>query len=218
MHAKPKPDCWRGVGDPAPYVPGVPETVPRARSLPALFSAMACCTRCELALGRTQVVVGAGDPAARLMFVGEAPGKQEDLQGHPFVGQAGKLFDRLLSGIGLTREEVFVTNVVACRPPGNRTPKASEIKAHAPWLEHQLALVRPALLVTLGRVALTYFLPRARVTEVRGQPQEVERDGRVMPLLPLLHPASVFRDYHARLPVMEADFGRIPGVLAEAEE
>ncbi len=214
MQAKPGSNCWRGVGDAAPFVAGLPETVPRARSLPALFSAMSCCTRCELALGRTQVVHGVGSPDARLLFVGEAPGKQEDLKGEPFVGQAGKLFDRLLEGIGLRRDEVYITNVVACRPPGNRAPKASEVKAHAPWLERQLELVRPDALVTLGRSALTYFLPKAKVTLVRGQPQQVERAGRVIPLLPLLHPATVFRDYHALLPAMEADFRKIRELLA----
>ncbi len=213
MRARPKPDCWRGVGDPAPYVPGLPETVPRPRSLAALFSAMACCTRCELARGRTQVVVGVGDPAARLMFVGEAPGKQEDLKGEPFVGQAGKLFDRLLEGIGLRRDEVYITNVVACRPPANRTPRAGEVKAHAPWLERQLELVQPEVLVTLGRSALMYFLPKAKVTQVRGQPQPLARGDRVIPILPLLHPATVFRDYHALLPAMETDFQEILALL-----
>ncbi len=214
MPGKADPGCWRGVGDPAPFVPGLPETVPAARSLEPLFAAMVCCTRCELALGRSRVVLGVGNRGARLMFVGEAPGKQEDLQGEPFVGQAGKLFDRLLEGIGLERREVFITNVVACRPPGNRAPRMKEIKAHAPWLEAQLHLVQPELLVTLGRAALTYFLPGGKVTQLRGQTQQVERDGRVIPLLPLLHPATVFRDYHALLPPMEADFRRIPELLA----
>ncbi len=213
MPGKADSGCWRGAGDPTPFVPGLPETIPPARSLRALFAAMVCCTRCELALARTRVVLGVGNPGARLMFVGEAPGKQEDLQGEPFVGQAGKLFDRLLEGIGLERREVFITNVVACRPPGNRAPRMKEIKAHAPWLEAQLRLVQPELLVTLGRAALTYFLPGGKVTQLRGQAQQVERDGRLIRLLPLLHPATIFRDFHALLPRMEADFRRIPELL-----
>ncbi|HEX9108253.1 MAG TPA: uracil-DNA glycosylase, partial [Longimicrobiales bacterium] len=172
MSTRRKQDCWHGMGDDAPFVPGWPATVPASASLPALFQAMSCCTRCELAPGRTQVVHGVGSARARIMFVGEAPGKQEDLKGEPFVGQAGRLFDRLLAENGLERADVFITNVVACRPPANRTPKASEVKAHAPWLERQLQLVQPEVLVTMGRIALTYFLPGAKVTQLRGVPQQ----------------------------------------------
>src|SRR5512135_994997 len=100
--------CWRGMGDPAPFVAGLPETVPRARTLERLFEAMACCTRCELAADRTQVVRGVGDPHARVVFVGEAPGAQEDRKGEPFVGQAGRLFDQLLADVGLARADVFI--------------------------------------------------------------------------------------------------------------
>lgn len=201
-----KRDCWRGIGDPRPFVPGFPERVPRARSLPALFREMVCCTRCELAPARTQVVLGVGDPAARIMFVGEAPGKQEDRKGEPFVGQAGTLFDQLLAENGLSRGDVFITNVVACRPPANRTPRPTEVKAHAPWLEEQIRLVSPALIVTLGRIALTYFLPKARVTELRGTVQRLQRDSGPVRLLPLLHPAAVLRNRREMLPGMQADF------------
>lgn len=211
-----KPGCWRGKGDSAPFVPGVPEQVPRAPSVAALFRAMACCTRCELAPGRTQVVVGVGDPKARVMFIGEAPGAEEDRRGEPFVGAAGRLFNRLLEKNGFTRAEVFITNVVACRPPGNRTPRAREVRAHSPWLEEQLRLVDPDVLVTLGRSALTYFLPKAKVTEVRGRPQQVERNGRTLPLLPLYHPAAILRNQDELLPKMEADFARLRPLLAEA--
>ena len=201
--------CWRGIGDPTPYVPGLPAMIPRARSLRALFDAMACCTRCELAPGRTQVVCGSGASDARLGLVGEAPSAREDRDGRPFVGQAGRLLDALLAANGLPRDEVFITNVVACRPPGNRTPRAHEMAAHAPWLEQQLRLVRPNLLVTLGRVALTYFLPRARITQIRGTVQEIERDGRTIPL----HPAAILRNRRELLPAMEADFRKIPALL-----
>lgn len=200
--------CWRGKGDEAQYVPGIPEVVDRASSLDALFRAMVCCTRCELARERTQVVVGTGPAKARIMFVGEAPGAEEDRQGRPFVGRSGKMVDRLLELNGLDREEIFITNVVACRPPGNRTPRVGEIRAHAPWLEEQIRLVSPSLIVTLGRVALTYFLPGAKITEVRGTPHTIERNGRSITLLPLFHPSAALRRREL-VPTMETDFAKI---------
>ncbi len=204
--------CWRGRGDPNPYVPGIPEEVPRARSLTALFDAMACCTRCDLARDRTQVVKGVGPTTADLMFVGEAPGADEDRQGAPFVGRSGRLLDRLFEVNGLDRGKAFITNVVACRPPGNRNPKAREIKAHAPWLEEQIRLVEPALIVTLGRIALTYFIPKGKITELRGTPQTIERHGRSITLLPLFHPSAILRRREL-LPAMEEDFAKIPALL-----
>lgn len=207
--------CWRGKGDPNPYVPGVPAEVPRFHSLSALFEAMDCCTRCELARERTQVVRGVGPASAELMLVGEAPGAEEDRRGEPFVGRSGQLLDRLLEANGIDRRRVFITNIVACRPPGNRNPKSKEIRAHAPWLEEQLRLVEPKVLVTLGRVALGYFLPGAKVTEVRGTPQTIERNGRSITLLPLLHPSAILRRREL-LPAMEADVAKIPALLRRA--
>ncbi|HEX7118744.1 MAG TPA: uracil-DNA glycosylase [Longimicrobiales bacterium] len=204
--------CWRGKGDPRPFVPGVPAEIPRGSTLNALFEAMACCTRCELARERTQVVKGVGPASAEVMFVGEAPGADEDRQGAPFVGRSGRLLDRLLEANGLERERVFITNVVACRPPGNRNPRSREIQAHAPWLEEQLRRVAPRLLVTLGRIALTYFIPKAKVTQLRGTPQTIERNGRSLTLLPLYHPSAILRRREL-LPAMEADFAKIPRLL-----
>jgi len=174
---------------------------------------MACCTRCELAAGRTQVVPGVGPRRAAVLLLGEAPGAEEDRNGMPFVGRAGRLLDRLLDAAGLERRSVFITNVVACRPPGNRTPRAAEIRAHAPWLEHQLRLVRPRLIVTLGRVALGYFIRGAKVTELRGKETTVEHDGRQITILPTLHPAAALRAPDL-LPSLEADFRKIRGILA----
>lgn len=176
---------------------------------------MACCTRCDLAPGRTQVVRGVGPPDARVMFVGEAPGGQEDREGRPFVGRAGSLLDRLLEQNELDRDAVFITNVVACRPPGNRTPRVREIRAHAPWLEHQIRLVAPELVVTLGGTALGYFRPDDRITRVHGQPFTIERDGRAIALLPLYHPAAVFRRREL-LTEMESDFASVRKLLARA--
>lgn len=205
--------CWRGKGEETRYVPGLPEDVARAPSLELLFGAMVCCTRCELARERTQVVVGTGPSHARIMFLGEAPGAEEDRQGRPFVGRSGKMVDRLLEANGLDREEIFITNVVACRPPGNRTPKVREIRAHAPWLEEQVRLVAPSLIVTLGRVALNYFLPAAKITAVRGTPHTIERNGRSIVLLPLFHPSAVLRRREL-LPTMEADFAKLAALAA----
>lgn len=189
------------------------EPLPRFRSIAGLNKAMSICTRCPLALTRTHVVLGTGDAKARLMFVGEAPGEKEDLAGRPFVGASGKLLDKLLEANGIARDEVFITNIVACRPPRNRTPKSSEVTAHAAWIEEQLRLVKPLLVVTLGRVALTYFIPKAKVTEVRGKPQKLVWNGHPLTIVPSLHPAAALRDPERR-PLMDQDFRKIATLLA----
>jgi uracil-DNA glycosylase len=186
-------NCWKGRDDPGRFVAGLPENVGRYRSVSRLNAEMACCTRCELAPTRIQVVQGVGAARARIMMLGEAPGAKEDEAGEPFVGSAGRLLDRLLEGAGLSRRDVYITNVVACRPPKNRTPRVAEIRAHAPWLEEQLRLVEPEVVVTLGRIALTWFIPKARVTQLTGIPQEVEYGGTPLRLLPLFHPAAALR-------------------------
>ena len=119
---------------------------------------------------------GEGDPDADVLLVGEAPGASEDLEGRPFVGRSGKLLDELLGEAGLARADVFITNVVKARPPGNRDPSAAEVRHHLPWLEQQLALIRPRVIVPVGRHALAHFAPGQRITEVHGAP--LERDGR----------------------------------------
>ena len=209
----PKLPCWTGKESDVPYVAGIPETLPKFRSVGALFKSMSCCTRCDLALARTQVVHGVGNAKARLMLIGEAPGEKEDLAGRPFVGASGRLLDKLLVANGIDRGDVFITNIVACRPPKNRTPKASEVKAHAVWIEEQLRLVDPALIVTLGRAALTYFLPKAKVTEIRGTPQKVIWKDKTLRVVPSLHPAVALRDPERR-PMLEEDFRKIATLLA----
>ena len=201
--------CWRGKDDPAPFVPGLPAEVPHARTIKQLFTSMVCCTRCELATGRTQVVLGVGSAKASLMLIGEAPGEKEDLSGQPFVGNAGRLLDRLLLENGISRDDVFITNIVACRPPRNRTPRVSEVKAHAPWIEEQLRLIQPRVVVTLGRIALTYFVPKAKVTQIRGKPQKLRHGELDLVLLPTFHPSAVLRDYEVLYPKAQADFRRI---------
>lgn len=208
-----KPPCWRGKDVATPFVPGIPAEIVRFRTLKQLFSTMQCCTRCELAVGRTQVVLGAGSVRASLMFVGEAPGEKEDQVGRPFVGNAGRLLDRLLEDVGIARTDVYITNIVACRPPRNRTPKVKEVNAHAPWLDEQLRLVKPEVVVTLGRVALTYFVPKAKVGEARGKSRRLERNGQPFVLLPTFHPAAVLRDYAVLYPRVLSDFKKIARLL-----
>jgi DNA polymerase len=208
-----KTPCWRGRDDPARYTPGVPAEVPQFKKLGPLFSAMSCCTRCDLARGRTQVVHGVGPKqGVEVMLIGEAPGRQEDERGEPFVGSAGRMLDSLLQRAKLDRETVFITNIVACRPPGNRAPKVSEIKAHAPWMNLQIALVEPLLIVTLGRSALLHFLPKEKITAIHGKPRKVEREDDELWILPTFHPAAAFRNQDVK-PLLEADFAAIAPAL-----
>lgn len=173
---------------------------------------IAACTQCRLAGGRTRTVPGDGDANAELMFIGEGPGFHEDQQGHPFVGQAGRLLDTLLGEIGLSREQVFVTNVVKCRPPNNRDPEGDEIAACEPFLREQIAGIRPKLIVPLGRFAMNYFLPRASISRAHGQATRVG-DWLVFPVY---HPAAGLRQTRM-LEVLRSDFQRIPELLANAD-
>jgi uracil-DNA glycosylase len=182
-------------------------------------AATAACTRCRLAEGRTQVVFGAGNPRADLMFVGEAPGFHEDRQGVPFVGQAGKLLDGLLAGVGLKREDVYIANVLKCRPPGNRDPQADEIESCEPHLFRQIELIEPKVIATLGNFATKLLSGRPLgITRVHGQEQELAIAGRSVVLYPLYHPAAALYT-PAMLKVLEADFARLPAILGgEASE
>jgi DNA polymerase len=175
--------------------------------------ATAGCTRCPLAATRTQVVFGAGDPGAELMFVGEAPGFHEDKQGVPFVGQAGKLLESLLNGIGLTRADVYIANVLKCRPPGNRDPQPEEIEACESHLFHQIELIRPTLVATLGNFATKLLSGKPTgITRVHGVPQQVTLGGSAVTLYPLYHPAAALYT-RSMLSVLEEDFARIPQLL-----
>lgn len=170
------------------------------------------CTSCPLARTRTQVVFGTGDPHAALMLVGEGPGEQEDLEGEPFVGRAGRLLTRLIEGIGLRRADVYIANVVKCRPPGNRDPLPSEIDTCRPYLEEQLRFVAPRVVVTLGNFATKLLLQtKEGITRLRGRELPF-RDGLV--LVPALHPAAVLRNGGAALAQTRADFVVIKRALA----
>src|SRR4051812_25502146 len=202
----------------AEAVAAVTEAAQRALALAAYREDAIACTRCRLAATRTQVVFGSGDPAADLMFVGEAPGFHEDQQGVPFVGQAGKLLDKLLGGIGLARDDVYVVNVLKCRPPGNRDPQPDEIEACESHLFRQVELVRPRVVATLGNFATKLLSGRPLgITRVHGQEQETTIGGRKVVLYPLFHPAAAL--YTPRmLEVLRGDFARLPELLGRAVE
>jgi uracil-DNA glycosylase len=185
-------------------------------ALQAYAEGVAGCTKCRLAQGRTQVVFGAGNPDAELMFVGEAPGFHEDKQGLPFVGQAGKLLEKLLAGIGMSRADVFIANVLMCRPPGNRDPQLDEIEACEPHLFRKIELIEPRIIATLGNFA-TKLLSGSQVgiTRVHGQERETTLGGRTVTLYPLYHPAAALYT-PAMLKVLEADFARLPELLGRS--
>ena len=148
------------------------------------------CTKCRLAETRTQVVFGVGDPNADLLFVGEAPGMHEDRQGEPFVGAAGQLLTRMLAGISMTRKQVYIANVLKCRPPGNRDPQEDEIETCTPWLVEQISLIQPDVIVTLGNFATKFVLQTAQgITRMRGRAYPWH--GRTV--VPTFHPAAILR-------------------------
>jgi uracil-DNA glycosylase family 4 len=187
----------------------------RRADLVALYREASACVLCPLSEGRTQVVFGNGNADADLMFVGEAPGFHEDQQGLPFVGRAGKLLDELLAGIDLTRDDVFVVNVLKCRPPGNRDPQPEEIDTCKPYLYKQAELIEPKVVCTLGNFA-TKLLTRSNrgIRSVRGRPQVHELGGRWVRVYPLYHPAAALRTPAVRAE-LEEDFARLPALLAE---
>ena len=168
------------------------------------------CQDCPLARGRTNAVPGEGDHDAEIMFIGEGPGYHEDRLGRPFVGAAGKFLDDLLSSIGLTRDQVFIANMVKCRPPQNRDPLPAEVSACNKYLERQIELVDPVLIVTLGRFSLARFFPGESVSRARGKVRR--KDGRA--IYPIMHPAAGLHRQQFRPGIVE-DFKGIPGALEE---
>jgi uracil-DNA glycosylase len=179
-----------------------------AAALQQIADEVSVCTACELHKGRTKAVPGEGPVSAEIMFIGEAPGFHEDQQGRPFVGQAGKLLEEWLAEIERTRQDVWIGNVVKCRPPGNRDPRPEEIAACAGYLERQIALLKPKLIATLGRYSMEKFFPGARITRVHGQ---ARRDGERV-LIPLFHPAYVLRNMNA-MPDALRDMRKIPRLI-----
>jgi len=200
-----------------PTLAVVSDAVERASALRGYADETATCTRCALAAGRTQVVFGVGNPDADLLFVGEAPGFHEDQQGIPFVGQAGKLLDRLLEGIGPQRSDIYIANVIKCRPPQNRDPQPDEIAACEPHLFRQIELIQPKLVATLGNFATKLLSGKPLgITRVHGQEQEVMLGASRVLLYPLYHPAAALYT-PSMLKVLEQDFARVPELIARAE-
>ena len=185
-------------------------------ALDALREEVECCSRCVLHETRTRAVFGEGDPGADLMFVGEAPGYHEDQQGRPFVGQAGKLLEQLLASIGLTREQVFIANVLKSRPPNNRDPRPEEIDACQPYLWRQIEIIRPKVICTLGNFATKLLTgDPTGITKVHGRPQATEIAGHQLYLYPIFHPAAALYT-PAMLATLKEDFLRLPELLAHA--
>jgi uracil-DNA glycosylase family 4 len=191
------------------------EATERREDLVALYREASDCVKCPLSHGRTQVVFGAGNADADLMFVGEAPGFHEDQQGIPFVGRAGKLLDELLAEQGIERSEVFIANVLKCRPPENRDPQPEEIETCRPYLERQVALIEPKVICTLGNFSTKLLTGSPQgITRVHGQPQEREMGGRSVKLFPIFHPAAALRTPRVK-EELRGDFAKLPALLAE---
>lgn len=189
------------------------DALARAEALTAYAAETADCVRCALSETRNRVVFGSGDPDADLMLVGEAPGFQEDQGGAPFSGQAGELLERLLAGIGFHRDDVYLANVLKCRPPQNRDPLESEIASCEPHLFRQVELVRPRVVATLGNFATKLLSGRPfGITRVHGQEHEVVLGGTTVVLFPLYHPAAALYT-PSMLHALEDDFARLPALL-----
>jgi DNA polymerase len=171
------------------------------------------CTNCDLHHSRNKGVPGEGPANAQIMFIGEGPGFHENMQGRPFVGAAGELLVELLGRIGYQREDVFITNVVKCRPPGNRDPQPNELGACSDYLERQLRIIQPKVIVTLGRFSMARYIPNAKISEIHGQPFQVE--GTLV--VPFFHPAAALHRPSLR-PMVEKDFEALPEMIKNAQQ
>ena len=172
------------------------------------------CTKCELHHSRINAVPGEGPSDADLLFIGEGPGFHENEQGRPFVGAAGRFLEELLENVGMSREQVYITNVVKCRPPGNRDPRPEEIEiCTRDYLDRQIQSIKPKVIVTLGRFSMALYLPNAKISEVHGQPLRVK--GRLV--VPMYHPAAALHQGSLR-PVIESDFSKLPELISEVAD
>src|SRR5947207_11530757 len=180
--------------------------------LKEIAAEVSICSRCDLCKGRTKAVPGEGSPHAKILFIGEGPGFHEDRQGRPFVGPSGQFLEELLKSIGLKRSDVFITNVVKCRPPENRDPLPVEINACDDYLERQIAALKPLVIVTLGRVSMAKFFSGEKISAIHGRPRK--KDGYIC--IPMFHPAAALRTESYKIALRE-DFKKIPVALAEAE-
>ncbi len=185
----------------------------QAASLSELARRIAVCPNCDLAKTRTHAVPGEGHPNADIVFIGEGPGFHEDQQARPFVGQAGKFLDELLASIGLRRQDVYIANVIKCRPPNNRDPQPGEIAACKPWLDRQLEILEPKVIVTLGRFSMQRYFPGQSIGRIHGQPKRIGD----ITVVPMYHPAAALHQGSLRRTI-EYDFQKLPAVLATALE
>jgi DNA polymerase len=181
--------------------------------LTELYSKIRVCTLCQLSQARTRAVPGEGPEDATLMFIGEAPGFHEDKTGRPFVGAAGRFLEELLAGIGMTRDQVYIANVIKCRPPGNRDPLPNEIEACELYLDRQIELVQPQMIVTLGRFSMARVFPGAKISSIHGTLRKV---GGIL-YYPMLHPAAALHQPKYRT-MVEEDMARIPELLGKVDE
>jgi len=181
-------------------------------ALTELYQEIANCRDCELAKYRTKVVPGEGPEDAELLFIGEAPGWHEDQQGRPFVGPAGAFLNQLLASIGLSREQVYIANVIKCRPPQNRDPLPAEIQACCKWLDRQIEIIRPRIIITLGRYSLARYFPNESIGKIHGKARKV---GDII-YYPMYHPAAAIHRGSLRR-IIEADMLQIPRVLVQGE-
>ena len=182
-----------------------------AAELELIASEVRICPDCELCRTRTNAVPGTGNATADIMLIGEAPGMNEDKTGEPFVGASGKFLTELLSAAGLERSDVFITNVVKCRPPGNRDPLPDEIQACRQYLDRQIEVINPRVIVTLGRYSMSRWFPNERISRIHGQPRVA--DGRM--IVPMFHPAAALHQASLRATI-ESDFARLPEIVDEA--
>lgn len=182
------------------------------QELEQIAKEVSVCTKCPLHYSRKHAVPGEGPVHAKIMFIGEGPGFYENEQGRPFVGAAGKFLDELLERINLKRSDVFITNVVKCRPPRNRDPEPAELEACDDYLERQIQAINPKVIVTLGRYSMGRFLPNAKISQIHGQASQV--NGRLV--VAMYHPAAALHQLSLR-PIIEADFLRLPEYIAKAE-
>ena len=180
-------------------------------ALGELAEQIAVCPKCDLAKTRTHAVPGEGNPNADIVFIGEGPGFYEDQQARPFVGPSGKFLDELLASIGLRREDVYICNVVKCRPPNNRDPQPGEISACNPWLDRQLEIIKPRVIVTLGRFSMTRYFPGQSIGRIHGQPRRVDE----VTVVPMYHPAAALHQASLRHTI-EQDFQKLPALLEQA--
>ncbi len=183
----------------------------QATALRDLAEQIAECPKCDLSKTRTRAVPGEGNPNADIVFIGEGPGFYEDQQARPFVGPAGKFLDELLTSIGLRRADVYIGNVIKCRPPNNRDPLPGEIIACKPWLDQQLEILKPRVIVTLGRFSMSRYFPGQAISRIHGQPRRIDD----VTIVPMYHPAAALHQASLRHTI-EDDFKKLPAILEEA--